>query len=300
MSHGRNTLSRRLGNRMSSMTTAMITPSYAPDFERCKLLCSSVSENVLGLDKHYLIVDRTDEALFRQLQNHQTEVVLKEDLLPLWIRRIPFSRKWWLNLKGLPVRGWILQQLIKLSVAEWCEADNYLFADSDVLFIRPFSTELLHKDGTLRLFKSQRKEEDYGDQRHKNWYQSGKELFGLKGDDYLHGDYIGQLNTWRRDVLQEMYNYLCKRQGRDWISLLSNRLDFSEYILYGLFAEYVLGLDNSGHYLDSSEICYCSWHHKVRDNFELKSFLGQVPEDKSAVLIQSNLGFDAKDYKNNI
>jgi hypothetical protein len=47
--------------------TAIVTASYAPDFERCRLLCETMDRFVSGFSKHYLLVEHGDVATFRAL-----------------------------------------------------------------------------------------------------------------------------------------------------------------------------------------------------------------------------------------
>ena len=217
-------------------------------------------------------------------------------MLPGWLRQLPFGRKWWLNLRGLPVRGWILQQIIKLSVAEAIDADVYIFADSDVSFLRPFDvTQVMRPDGRVRLFRAPRKPEDFVEPRHCAWFRQAGKTFALSGEAYQQSDYISQLVTWRRDTLQQLTQRIAGRPGRSWQAVLANTLDFSEYTLYGVFAEHVLGAD-SGHYWDDQELCYCSWHHAIYNREDLVQFLQTIPNEYAAVLIQSNLGISPADY----
>lgn len=274
----------------------IVTPSYAPDFERCQALCESLQRFVSGHAEHVVIVDRQDQALFSRLAGATTRLLLKEEILPGWLRKLPFSRKWWLNLRGLPVRGWILQQIVKLSVAEAIAADLYLFVDSDVIFIRPFqAATVMNERGQVRLFSAPRKPEDLTEPRHCAWYRQAGKTFGLSGESYQQSDYISQLVTWRRDTLRQLTARIAEKGGRDWRAVLANTLDFSEYTLYGVFAEHVLG-DASGHFLAQNELCYCSWHHRIEKHEDLLAFLRDIPECYPAVLIQSNLGIAPADY----
>lgn len=274
----------------------LVTPSYAPDFERCRILCESVRRFVHGYHEHLIVVDRQDEALFSQLAGGQTRLLLKERILPGWLRRVPFQRKWWLNLRGLPVRGWILQQIVKLSVAEAIDADLYVFADSDVAFIRPFDlAEVMDADGRVRLYGGPRKPEDLADPRHNAWFAHAEKLFGLAPGSYPQRDYVSQLVTWRRETLTQLTEHIAASRGRRWQAVLANTLDFSEYTLYGIFAEQVLG-ERSGHVHVEQELCYCSWHHRIDTRADLLRFLQGVDPEFSAVLIQSNLGMAPNDY----
>ena len=51
----------------TTATTAIVTASYAPDFERCRLLCETIDRFVTGASHHYILVEQRDVALFRQL-----------------------------------------------------------------------------------------------------------------------------------------------------------------------------------------------------------------------------------------
>jgi len=246
------------------MKISIITPSYAPDYKRCKLLCESI-----------------------------------ESILPKWLKKIPFSKKWWFSFKTLPVRGWILQQIVKLSVHEYVDADAYIFADSDVSFIRPFDASSVIRKNHVRLCSLPRKDEDYLDKRKQNWHLHAARLFALSNTDRLNRDYISQLVCWRRDTLQKMTQAIeansQNTKGKCWKQILCNTLDFSEYTLYGIYAEQLLGKE-SGHYQDSSELCYCSWHKEINNEEELQFFLSNIPKEFNSVLIQSNLGVDTDKY----
>ncbi len=58
---------------------AIITPSHAPDFERCRVLVESTRLHAPDLD-HYLVVERRDQRLFTDLRGPRTHVVVKEDV----------------------------------------------------------------------------------------------------------------------------------------------------------------------------------------------------------------------------
>ena len=51
----------------NNLSIALVTPSYKPDFERCKLLTESVECCLQGDVTHYLVIDRKDFHLFKQL-----------------------------------------------------------------------------------------------------------------------------------------------------------------------------------------------------------------------------------------
>ncbi len=265
---------------MENPTFAFITPSYAPDFQRCKLLCWTIKKFVSPSVKHYIIVDRQDAKLFQALADANTEILVKEEILPAWIKRIPFSAKKnvWLNLKGFSsgswiIRGWLIQQIIKLAAAQYTEEDILLFVDSDVAFIDDFDAHELLKaeEDKVRLFRVR----DAAEIENKvtlKWKKTAKTLLGLPAKNSYHDNYISQIVTWRRDNLVQLYKTIEEQSGKGWIETVSQAKDLSEYVLYGLFASYILQ-DRSGHYDDHQQkVCYCYWEEKMMSDQQLSAF----------------------------
>lgn len=279
------------------MKTALITCSYAPDAERCRVLCQTVAEHVDASIEHLLLVPRSDAAMFREVGGERSRVVCVEDLLPSWLHRVPGSKKWWWSLRTWPIRGWIVQQLVKLSACDATDAEVLAFADSDVVFVRPLRPEHLRVGDRVRLYANP----DRGrGGRHANWNLVAGRLLGIEPRDFYAGDYISQLVTWRRDVLLKLRERLSERGGRPWQVVLGRELDFSEYVLYGVFATEVLGAEVAGHAPVADELCHCSWHyHRYGDagEMDVPAFLERFEPQHRAVLIQSNLGVDESWYR---
>ncbi|BDA66169.1 hypothetical protein CAL7716_003350 [Calothrix sp. PCC 7716] len=103
---------------MQELDFCLITPSYAPDYHRCQLLAWSIEAFAPEKAKHYIIVPKRDLPLFRQIKYRNTQIITLESILPTWVQ-LPFINNCWFNIKHLLVRGWIIQQLIKLAAAEF-------------------------------------------------------------------------------------------------------------------------------------------------------------------------------------
>mgnify|MGYP003411811708 FL=1 len=71
--------------------TALITASFGPDFERCKLLCETIDRHVTGYSTHYILVESADVPLFKSLETPRRKVIDEKDLLPSWLRPWPDS-----------------------------------------------------------------------------------------------------------------------------------------------------------------------------------------------------------------
>ena len=86
----------------------------------------------------------------------------------------------WLQTRGRPVRGWLVQQLIKLAVAEVMTQDVLVHADSDVVLLRPFLADSVADDaGRVRLYRLP----GAIDERlpnHIRWHRSAEKLVGIE------------------------------------------------------------------------------------------------------------------------
>ena len=101
---------------------AIVTASYLPDIDRCRLLCDTVDANVTGHGHHYILVASHDLAAFRELEGPRRTVVDERDLLPQWLYSFPdplsrFRKRIWLSPRTMPLRGWHVQQLRRIAVA---------------------------------------------------------------------------------------------------------------------------------------------------------------------------------------
>ena len=132
----------------TDLAMGVVTASYAADFERCRLLCETIDRHVTGAAKHYLLVEHRDVTLFRQLESPHRVVIDERDLLPSWLQphsdpTSRFRRRIWLSLKTPPLRGWHVQQLRRIAIAEHVPEDVLVFCDSDVAFLKPFDCSRL-------------------------------------------------------------------------------------------------------------------------------------------------------------
>jgi hypothetical protein len=262
---------------------AIITPSFEPDFERCQLLAESVLRHAAAHVQHYIIVDRRDERLFSSLRSARTHIVRKEDVLPWWLRRLPLSSRWWLNLKGLPVRGWIIQQLTKLSVPEICGADTFLFLDSDAFLVRAYDPRDAAKDGVYPMFRELLpRETPYNDE----WHRAAAKLLGLPVQEHYSTNYVTQLVTWRRDNVLKLQRHIEDRTSRPWVESLLGFHALSEYVLYGVFCEHVLGA-SSGHYFESRPDTLNYWKPARLGEAELESLRRSLLPEHVAIMVST-------------
>lgn len=266
------------------MTFALVTPSYRGDFERCALLVESVQRFVPKVP-HYLLVDRRDLAVFEPLAGEQTHVLAAESMLPWWIFRPPLVDKWFMNLKGMPVRNWIFQQLVKLSVDRVCNEDVLIYLDSDIVFLRPFAPSSLVRDEKLALRRV-----PFDDDNNRRWRQGAKELLGIPDADLPAVTYVSNLIPWRRDNLVALHDHIANLNGKPWLDCVLKHWSLSEYTIYGVFVEQVLGMEKAGHFPWTESIMALSWNNPFDSADQIDQFIDGMTDDEVAVMIHSKDG----------
>lgn len=266
----------------------IITCSHGPDLERCRRLCVSVDRFVPAHIRHTLIVPERDFEAFAALASERRDVRTTESVVPGNFRQVRSLRKWWRDGRGWPVRGWIMQQLTKMSADRVTDAEFLMFADSDIQLIRPFDERAVTRGSLLRLYRVPGAKPDG---EHRVWHKRAGALLGAPRN-YAGADYVGQLITWRREHLIGMKLQIEAVTGRPWHQAVGRSLRVSEYILYGVYIDRVLPLGAPGHYASSEQLCHCCWVNEDADALARGS--DRIGFGAVALLLQSNLGLDPR------
>jgi hypothetical protein len=269
---------------MPALSYALVTPSFRMDRERCALLLESVERWAAPHVSHYLVVDRRDVHLFKPLATSRTQLLVVEDIVPRWLIRIPGVRRFWLSLRTRPVKNWILQQIVKLSVPAAVKDDVLLYTDSDVFFVAPYDPVLFERNGKVPLFveTGQRGKIDRNDE----WQAVASRLLGLPAEVSCDTNYIGNAICWRRENVLAMHARLQSVGSKKWQTSIAPQTAFSEYILYGIFATRVLGED-SGHWHDSELRTLNYWDTVPLDIDGLQRLAGRRRPEHHSVMISA-------------
>ena len=265
---------------------AVITKSFAPDFKLCAALNRSVLDNSPDTVQHHIIVPRQDLKLFQQLTNLRTHIRCETDFLPRTFIRVPFSNGV-VNLRRPfpPVRGWILQQMIKLAAVAASEDDAVLVADSDVEFIRPFTAEMFVRDGTVRFYCNPNKI-DIRLPRHLIWYRVARALLGLPPVEPPYSDYITSPLAWNPKLVRQLLARVEATTGHPWPTAIAGQLHFSECVLYGVFVDSVMGAP-ANEFISDDSLCLVYWEHAPLDLDNAASFIHRFKPTDIAAVIQS-------------
>lgn len=273
---------------------AIVTASYAPDFERCRLLCETVDARVSGMAKHYILVAGHDVRQFRALETANRTIIDERDLLPPWLHALRdpvsrFRRHVWLSYKVPPLRGWHVQQLRRMALARHVGEQTLVYADSDVAFVRPFDLSQFWQGDRLRLFRRDGALDAMESGEHRDWSANAARALGLPARASSH-DYIATLIAWRRDHAAAMLDHIERSSGRSWVEAVAARRRFSECMLYGRYVDDVRA--GEGHIHDALERCRIYWKGPELGEAELAAFVAGLAPGQVAVGLQSFIGID--------
>jgi hypothetical protein len=276
-------------------SAAIVTASYAPDFERCRLLCETIDRHVTGMARHYILVEHRDVALFRRLEGSRRAIVDERDLLPRWLRAFDdplslFRRRVWLSFRTQPLRGWHVQQLRRIAIAGHAREDVLVFCDSDVAFLKPFDTGAFWRDGKVRLFRRDGALAGDGHDEHRVWSRNAGRALGIDAASVSTDDYISTLIAWRRETAEAMRKRIETLHGRDWVSVVGSARKFSECMLYGRYVDDVL--DGAGHFHGSEEFCRVHWNGEPLSDQAFRGFVAAMAPEQVAIGMQSFIGTD--------
>jgi hypothetical protein len=271
------------------MELAIITPAFSKHLPLLEISAESVDRYCPEEIKQYVVVSGREYHLFRHLDGTRRRVIIAEDVLPRSVFRLPVlvkGREIWLLDWHRLVRGWIMQQILKLCAPEITDADVFLYLDTDVFFIRAFAMEKVVRNGRVRLWR------DPGTgklETHMRWHRTASKLLGLPTCDYYGADFIGNLITWRRDVSLEMRTRIADIGRAHWLKSFARERHISEYILYGIFVQELLGAQDMRHQPSNEQLCLDSWYFMEGPGDRRQLLAERLRSSHIAVNIQSNL-----------
>jgi len=261
---------------------AIVTPSFARDFILARDLNESVMRYLPPDSRHYLIVDRQDLKLFRQLENSRTIVAAVEDIIPWGFFKI--SKRWWFGLQPMmPAKGWLVQQLVKLSAANFVEEPVMVNVDSDVRFIRNVDTSMFMKDGKVRMYRQPNG--ILPGMIHVKWHKNICKLLDVQPESIPTDDYVGNVISWNRKIVIDACKRIESVTGRPWYVDYTRYGSVAEQLTYGLYVDKVIGQEAAGVWVDERSWCHTYWGPGPLGADDVDTFVAQLQEDDVAFSI---------------
>jgi hypothetical protein len=272
---------------------ALLTPTYGRDLELCTLLCESVDRHVGAFSKHYLLVPDCDLSLFSHFESERRSVLPASQFLPKWLRPLPRfvqrnRRQYWWSFRTKPVSGWHVQQFLKIAAAISLPYQRYCILDSDVVFFRDFDLSRFKYPNSIPLLNMPN-EVTSSQIRHAHWVETTHQLLGLPTPPLPASDFIGHIIFWDQQTARAMISKIEAVTGVDWVEALCRTHGFSEYMLYGYFAQHDAKFSGR-HTLTSSTPCVSYWDPPKLSPGELNQLLRRADKDDVAFSVASFSG----------
>ena len=265
---------------------AVLTPSFRGDAALFADLHDSVLANTAPSVVHHVVVPPSDAHLFRLYEGPRCRVLTHRDLLPRYCVSVPYASGLTLNLRRPwpPVRGWVTQQVMKLAGTAAIDARAVLIVDSDAVLLREPTLDQFTHDGRLWHFRvDQAVTADM--ERHLVWHNVARELLGLSGLVSAPApQYVSPITVWDPAVVRSLTEHIAEVTGRNWIDAVAGKLHISEFVLYGVFVDHVLG----GMAPYAGPLCHNYYERVPLTPADARAFADETPSDALGAMISSH------------
>jgi hypothetical protein len=265
---------------------AVLTPSFRGDVSLFADLHDSVLANTPPSVMHHVVVPPSDARLFRQFEGPRCRIWTHRDLLPRYFLSVPYASGLTLSLRQpwLPVRGWVVQQIMKMAGTAAINARVVLIIDSDAVLLREPTLDEFTHDGRLRHFRREGAV-TAGMDRHLLWHNVARKLLGLEGIVAAPApDYISPITVWDPAVVRSLMEHIAETTGRDWMDAVAGELHVSEFMLYGVFVDSILG----GIAPFAGPLCHNYYERIPLSPADAHAFADQMPPDALGAMISSH------------
>jgi Family of unknown function (DUF6492) len=284
----------------SDVSIRVVTPSFRGDFERYAALCASFDTFAAPEFHHQVIVPRRDLARFKALGGPRREILCVEDVLPVRALHLPVRKERWLLDYRHRHGGWLVQQLVKVAAARPDGVDAVVFADSDLVVVRPLKASHFLADGRVRLYQIPGTGHYDIDPNYAKWFRGAGQLLDVTVEERYPKSYVGPLVSWLPALAVAMCERIERVSGRGWIEAIGRLRDgagFSEYTTYGVFVERADPEAMAGHVAMPGRLCHVSWEFDISTPAGRDAFLAALAPENVAVLIQSNLRLPMAEWR---
>ena len=207
----------------SEKPLAIMIPLAEKDLGRVARAVESLREHVLHPISEIVIAGQDSDAIRAFCAANGLRYVCENEVLPAWVNEPRLTPE-----GGLRVRGWVRQQLLKLTVFDWLDAQNVLVHDADNC--------LLHD---VSYFEGERQVLYLSDEFTRHYQPLLDEALGPFSR--FHRSFVTHFMLLQRDLVGGLDAHVMRQQGLSMADFIGARLDMahscmlSEFELYGNF-----------------------------------------------------------------
>lgn len=272
----------------------LLTCSMAADLEIFALLAASVDRHVDPDIRHRVVVPGADVAAFRRFASSRRDIIAQEDVLPVRLWKLPrtlrhlsflregFRRPIYLTARREVVRGWMLQQLIKIGMTRDAGTEAVMHVDSDVAFFRSLTHADAFEGDRVRYFRT---EGTSHNPMHRAWVEGACRLLGVPPPARHDAHYIENCVLWSRRTLRGMADRIEATAGRPLHEVVFRAGSLSEYYIYGVYADLIA----RGQGLAEEPVSFCNsyWPGDQAQKVDLAALRDRLQPKHRAIAIQS-------------
>lgn len=268
------------------MSMIVVTPTYLPDLDLFADLHESVLRQFPVDVRHVVVTPERHVPAFRHFVGPRCSLLSVRAVLGGALLPVPLANVWVNRRHPLPpLRGWVIQQLVKLAVAARAQESVAVMVDADVVFIRPVTDATFMGDGGVAFYRRDG-QIDASMPRHMRWHAVARQLLGL-ADTTAHRlpDYISALNSWDPTTVRAVLRRVEEVRGRPWLQTIGRHLHFSEFILYGVYQDELASPAAKAETADAR--CAFYWDPTPLTHETAASFLASVKPTDLAVMVSA-------------
>lgn len=271
----------------------LLTCTMAVDLDLFALLADSIDRHVAEEIRHMVVVPGAQISMFRRFASPRREIVAQEDILPFRTWKAPgafrhlsfladgFRRPLYVTSGLRPVRGWMLQQALKIEASRGASEAAVIHCDSDMAFVRALTLDDVMPDGLPHFFSTP---VTGLSSEHRRWAEQAAQLVGADLPADFRKTYIENAIVWSSDEARAMARRIEERTGKPMHDVLIREASISEYYLYGVHVEHVAGPGTVTP--RAFPICHTFWSGVPRGDEVARVAAGLKP-DHVAVALQS-------------
>jgi hypothetical protein len=125
--------------------------------------------------------------------------------------------------------------------------------------------------------------------RHVLWHRSARALLGLPPGEPPYPDYVSSLLAWDPAIMRLMLRRVTATTGRPWPTAIAGQLHFSEWTLYGVFVDHVLGAPANSFASDDA-LCLTYWDETPLNHHSAIDFVSGLRPTAVAAMISAKSG----------
>ena len=97
-------------------------------------------------------------------------------------------------------------------------------------------------------------------------------------------DYISPISVWDPVVVRSLLTHIADSTGRNWVDAVASQLHVSEFVVYGVFVDHVLG----GTVPRDRALCHNYYERVPLSPADAAAFADQMPPNALGVMISSH------------